>query len=571
MKRRYFLSFLAITIAIPSVAYASNSDESWTPPSVTKGGYHSVLIAGDFVGNIGQSPLLTSIDKTGAESLCSKVGDPECQPAIAYNFKSILPVCTSANQLDCVVSLTATAADGSVDQGTFSSYTYTSHPNQYQEDLTRGIPHSETSGIWNLAKTAHDAGTQYVVNVEYFGNSYMDHPVTGKPDNATLIAQIVPVARVDSVNNGDGRSNTCFNTIVTNNGTAHGIGCESPDQVASGGAGKCEFQLQAGGCLVRHAFPAATKFKVDIRLTHEPDAWLDGRVADPTMTITSDGKGTLVSVKGAPLKVPTFFIGGDFAALPKSVQDYWNECLAKMQCGFTTVGENVGSPHSQPNPELRNVQDNFDGVGDSSISIIKALLPAAGDKSVAQPSIWNYRTLDPNEMRKANNCFSTGAGVKGIVTTNSTTYSEGPPALIGGTLNYQVASPHFNPDGSVFKGNYNLVMRSDVARCLYHFTKAPINATVSVISANGQPEVATTVVSEKDGWLSLSANNFEFSAPNVQVKLTQEAPAPAPTTATSTSPKSSKTNPKSTQITCVKGKLSKVLSTKTCPNGYKKK
>jgi len=155
-------------------------------------------------------------------------------------------------------------------------------------------------------------------------------------------------------------------------------------------------------------------------------------------------------------------------------------------------------------------------------------------------------------MRTANRCFANGPGVKGLVTTNSTTYSEGPPKLTNGTLNYIVASPHYNPDGSVFKGNYNLVMRSDVARCLYGFSKAPISATISVTGSNVQIEVATTVVGEANGWLHLSANNFEFSAPRIQVKLTQAG-------ATTKS------------ITCVKGAAAKQVSSSTCPKGYTKK
>jgi hypothetical protein len=557
MKRKSLAGVVALIVAMPSVAFASSTDELWSPPQVFTAGYHAVIMNGDYDANTSQSPLLSAFDSTGAENICSKVGDPACLPAQGYNFRTILPACSSPAQLDCVASLTAIAADGSSDEGIFSSYTYSKHPNWYPGDASLGIPQTETPGIWNLTKTPHDAGTQYVVNVHYFGNVYLDHPSTGKPDNATLVAEVVPVTRADSIRDASGKSNTCENTTRTNNGRAHGIGCEGPDQIAPGQPGQCAFQLQAGGCLVRHGFPANTKFKVVIRLTHEPDAWLDGRVSYPTMTITPSGAGTTVSVEGEPMKVPTFYIGADYAALPKIAQDYWTTCLAKLECGFTTVGDNVGTPHLQPNPELRNVQDSFIGIGDQDIATLKTLLPAVGDKSVAVRSIWNYRTLDPNEMRKANGCFSNGPGVKGIVTTNSTAYSEGPPALVNGSLNYVVASPHFNPDGTVFKGNYNLVMRSDVARCLYHFTSAPINATVSVTSADGQPEIATTVVSEKGGWLSLAANNFEFSAPTVQVKLTQQGSASGAS--------------KSTTITCVKGKVSKIVKAATCPVGYKKK
>jgi hypothetical protein len=170
------------------------------------------------------------------------------------------------------------------------------------------------------------------------------------------------------------------------------------------------------------------------------------------------------------------------------------------------------------------------------------------------------------------------------VTTNSTAYSEGPPAFKDGSLQYTVASAHYNPDGSVFKGTYNLVMRSDVARCLYKFTNAPIKASISVISSDGTADVATTVSNETGGWLYLSANNFTFSTPTVQVKLSQDVPAPA---ASPTSTASAEPTPvaapapivvpvvaaKKTSITCVKGKITKSVTAvkPVCPTGYKRK
>ena len=165
-------------------------------------------------------------------------------------------------------------------------------------------------------------------------------------------------------------------------------------------------------------------------------------------------------------------------------------------------------------------------------------------------------------MEGSSTCFNDTSRVTGIVTTNSTQYSAGPPAFnkATGTLDYQVASPHFGTTGDVFKGSYDLVMRSDVARCVYGFSKAPINATLSVTSADVTPQIATTVVGEKDGWLYLQAKNFEFSAPTVTAKLTQDAPVPAPVV-----------KPAQKKITCVKGKVLKVVTTATCPKGYLKK
>jgi hypothetical protein len=131
------------------------------------------------------------------------------------------------------------------------------------------------------------------------------------------------------------------------------------------------------------------------------------------------------------------------------------------------------------------------------------------------------------------------------------------PDFKGGQLVYKVAGLHYLPDGkSLVEGTYDLLMRSDVARCLYGFSKAPISATISVVGEGGENRVATTVVSEKDGWLKLAAYGFNFSSPTISVKLSQAA-APV----------------KKTTITCVKSKLTKKVTAvgPKCPSGYKKK
>jgi len=72
-------------------------------------------------------------------------------------------------------------------------------------------------------------------------------------------------------------------------------------------------------------------------------------------------------------------------------------------------------------------------------------------------------------------------------------------------------------------------------------------------------------VSEKNGWLYLSAKGFTFSSPTIAVKLTQDAPAPAATKAPTVA--------KKITITCFKGKTTKTVTAvkPTCPTGYKRK
>jgi hypothetical protein len=282
--------------------------------------------------------------------------------------------------------------------------------------------------------------------------------------------------------------------------------------------------------------------------------------------------GVELSVEAGSVKVPIFYSGANYSSLDTNLKEYWDKCLAARSCGNNTriAGSNF---HNQPDGNLRNVQDYAKPYGDRAIDLIQTFSKSVGDKSVVVPSFWNLRSLSRGEMSKANGCFNEGAGVKGIVTTNSTTYSEGPPIFEDDQLNYKVASAHSNPDGSDFKGTYNLVIRSDVARCLYKFSTAPLYASIEVVSDNGQSSVATTVFSERKGWVELAAYNFGFSAPTVRVKLSQEAKVSATPISTPTPSASAKPALKVVTITCTKGKVTKKVTAvkPKCAVGYKKK
>jgi hypothetical protein len=131
------------------------------------------------------------------------------------------------------------------------------------------------------------------------------------------------------------------------------------------------------------------------------------------------------------------------------------------------------------------------------------------------------------------------------------------------SLEYKVAAPHYTPEGQLFKGSYDLQVRSSSARCLYGFSNAPISATIAIVSESGEQQIAVTTVNEKNGWLYLSAKGFTFSSPVVKVKLSQETQAPLPSKVTS----------KEKTITCSKGKkVQRIYGVKPkCPTGYKKK
>jgi hypothetical protein len=131
-------------------------------------------------------------------------------------------------------------------------------------------------------------------------------------------------------------------------------------------------------------------------------------------------------------------------------------------------------------------------------------------------------------------------------------YAGNAPQLKRGFLDYKVAGFHYLPNGEEAIGSYDLIMNSDVARCLYGFSKAPVSATIT-ISGEGDKNIATTVVTEKNGWLKLGAYGFTFSAKTIKVKLTQ---------------------PKRTTITCVapgKRNVKVTAANPKCPKGFRKR
>jgi hypothetical protein len=200
---------------------------------------------------------------------------------------------------------------------------------------------------------------------------------------------------------------------------------------------------------------------------------------------------------------------------------------------------------------------------------------------------WNFSA---NAYTGNNACSADKTKLHGLVVTNAPITEQGPPEFKEGSLNYRVAGIHKNIDGSDFQGRYTYIVRSDTARCYYGFSKAPIQASVQVISSNSSSQVASVLVSERDGFIKLQADNFTFSSPTIKIKLEQPAasvPTPVATPTPTPTPSVAPVTPtpaatsivapvkvaKTLTLTCLKGKLIKKVTgvNPRCPVGYVKK
>jgi len=596
------LSLILGLIGITAPARAGN-DLSWIPENIDPT-VHTLAFT-DKLPLPQEHSLLTSWKNPEAH-VCKSTKDQYCGSSDQVVFNSVLKVCASATDTDCVSQVNAIDSSGTSTPGKFSKYTITNHLNAFAADSKLGIPEGSMPSIWSIPSAPHASGSDYAVFAAIAGGVDQNGKelFTDGTHNFMQLSLIPVVLKdfgKDHQSIASGWSQSIPGVYYDYCADSQAIGIPTFPDCSHVNGKACVFAtVEQGICYAEEAFGSVQKFNLQVRLSKEPAGWMHGRMVDPAIEITQQASGGVnLSVTAGATSVPMVYQSAPWASLPANVQDLWVQCGVNSQ----NCGEYFFTPEAGATSDYRTLTQSLSGnakinliryinsYGGIPLKIMSAISPLIGNKSQATSSTWSMRTLSSDEMNGANNCFTNTPGLKGIVTTNSTTYSAGPPTFKDGSLNYQVASPHFEPDGvTPFKGTYNLVMRSDVARCIYGFSKAPIKASISVVSSEGADDVATTVANEKDGWLYLSANNFQFSSPTIQVKLSQDAPAPVASPAPSATPTpsatatpeptmppivkpGSPTSSKKTTITCVKGKITKSVTAvkPPCPAGYKTK
>jgi hypothetical protein len=280
---------------------------------------------------------------------------------------------------------------------------------------------------------------------------------------------------------------------------------------------------------IQYDFPPNTSLRITTHISKAPSGWFKARMKDIDVQILPfNEKNNKLIVKGSAVTTPSFAVARRAAELNTEEEKLVN-----------IFGFDKGAVVADPaDPAI------FDYVDYWRVNL----------KDVAAKSMTSWG-IESTTWTSDNRCLRDSKRVLGIVATNAMGYDGNAPKFVDGFLNYRVTGFHYTADGETPNlGTYDLLMRSDAARCLYGFSNAPVSAVVSISSSNGATNVATTVVSEKDGWLKMKAAGFTFSEKTLKVKITQN--------------KNQKFS-----ITCTKGKtLRKVTGTNPkCPTGFKLK
>jgi hypothetical protein len=477
--------------------------------------------------------------------ICDSLEAKDCKnPEIkVLTFASVFTKCLSDTDTDCIDSFSIKNEDGSVISAKFQR-NWVPAP-VFKGDKSKSLPTGYGPSSWTLTNDEGKLET-YALSVGVNGNFDLARN-PNKSNFESFFAAVQPIKEIQ----GAEYEGPVVNVTKRGDGESRGWNTKFIEK-------GCQI-AEKGLCGYRMPFDLEKTVVLKVRLSQPVQGWLHGRMKDADIAMkTAADNSQVVEISAKPLSVPSIYGWAKWGELPQKLKD-----LYPVGAGGTTrdFGDFTTTDLSS-----RTLLTMSMVSGDAAINEMNLWLPLLNDKAAAMRTFWVAQTIRGELPFDSQNCVR-GKGFTGVIGTNAAVYSDGPPKFDQAeqSLNYTVGASHLDTKGDLFKGYYQLNLRSDVARCLYGFGSAPIQAKIEVSSSDGTPSVATTVITEKDSWLKMTAAGFTFSTPKIRVKLSQEAEA---TPAASPKPFIQKRT-----ISCVKGKASKNVTAlkPKCPAGFKKK
>jgi hypothetical protein len=428
-----------------------------------------------------------------------------------------LEVCNPANQVLCIEEFIFESPEIGKTVAQFERYvgeTFSyNHKTPAIPELK--IPSGGTPALWRVPGFKHQGGQEtYLsdvsINIGWYPNgdiNYSQLSVSMVPYSLTPLSSLPPYVKVRT-----GQQSNLY--------SAQGKECAGPVFVEGGSE-----YFETNSCPQQEDLALNVRVGIVLRTPQGVGGWFQGRVGAPDIQITSINQDVKrISISGEPVTFPKA------VAITKKGQAGW------VRGGTFLVAE--------------------DSAGTATTD--KALLSiknSTGDRASGQVTEWAIKAVGATNW-----CSSDPSLISGIVTSNSLIYQGSPITWNGKYLQFLLGGLHLNSDGSVMKGNLDVAINSQIARCLYQISDLPIEAQVQVTYPDGQStNVATQTIKEDvaNGFIYLNAKNFTFSNPAIRIYLNNVGTS---------------TLPKLQTIVCKKGKVQKIVTSvkPKCPAGYVK-
>ena len=542
MKRAFF-----VLVTILALVFGSNvSQASFTVPDDIDLQDQIVwqsIVDGTFSSVDGHSWVQASLQpdratgRQGSNYPCKNFDDPSCQGKDVIYGHLLLSPCSAAVTTGCIESLSVGRSNDGLKPATLG---FEAISQRIPASKLGGVPAGGSVSLWK-ADDARDFLVVASVTYQVFKGS-------AEANLTNFQVNLIPTSYQQNSNFFAPLS------IATTEGGSPNVlfGNTDPNRISTVDTRNC-LVITDGYCFERREFDGEVRAKVVLKVPNEVTGWLFGRMKQPAISVeTLDNETNRLSVEATSTYVPNLL-----GTVRKSEVLSDKGILAWAQSFFTTGDGNL---------ERRLAEKGAWGGSSSGTNKLEFVdwwgdrlkVYGGSDLRFATSTRWMFGS---SSGLADGPCFADKTKLTGLVTTNAPFYESGPPKFKDGSLSYVVAGPHHLADGvSLFKGVYDLAIRSEVARCIYGFSEAPLKAEVSVVAASGDiQDVATESMTERDGWIRLGAYNFTFSKPTIKVKFSQDTKKNVVTP-----------QPSKKSILCIKGKMKRTVLGSKCPKGFRK-
>jgi hypothetical protein len=237
--------------------------------------------------------------------------------------------------------------------------------------------------------------------------------------------------------------------------------------------------------------------------------------------------------------------------------------VGEMKTGVTVaVGTDITTEQDNPTGEYNRI--TITG-GPVTVPLATKAADCTGETGISKANVRQFQmiALAANDDMSGFGVEGTSGGMyvgsNGVCGLSTPSWDEATKSF-----SWQVAAPHFAPDGTtVNKGFYKAVIPVADAKLLWGMTNA--NDAVSALEVSLTTEANGTAaflksISVKNGNIIIDVSGFQYSRPKLKIGIKKGY-----------KPSSKILN--KTTITCIKGKTVKKITAvmPACPTGYKKK
>ena len=425
-------------------------------------------------------------------------------------FSLVLPRCTNDESTWCIESVSIYPSGSSKLNATFIREI---SGGKIEGDASRNLPAGGSVSLWQSNDiTANLSGKLFAASAQIV--------LTVKPDGRLILgdleARIYPYSEYQGISPSTGKK-----YLAVDGNLEYGRG-PYPE---------CAW-TEDNICGRIENFPQNVRASLTLRIPPEPVQTIAARVVNPQVKIKqAKNKQISFTLDALPIDLPKFYAFEKPDNLTRAMKSTFWAGIDK-ESGIST---------------------EFSGTM-KSFSILNAWKDKVQDKSAALVSTWQFRTIPWDAEGRCQE----GVKFYGVVSTNALVTDGSGFQFADRGFEYRVAGLHLNPDGSVFRGSYELSMRREFAECMFGLSSAPISAKIVIVENGQEQRIETTTYKESQNelgkFLDFSAQGFTFSSPTLRITLSQ--------------PKSMKKT-----VICVKGGVTKKISgiNPKCPAGYKKK